>query len=197
MSEREDNLVRKLLTVRLKCGDTEAFNSIFCGYYKDLVLFANRFTKNLDIAEEIVQDTFVLLWDKHEILDIETSIKSYMLKAVKNKCIDLHRHNLHIKDHVDSEKWRSDRYVNDTENYILHSELQEQIDKALLSLPDKISETFRMNRYKGLKYNEIANILGVSQRTIEDRIGKALNMLRCKLKDYLVILLVFYVVFSS
>ena len=73
----------------------------------------------------------------------------------------------------------------DTDSYVLHSELQEQIEVALSKLPDDISAAFRMNRNKGLKYQEIAEIMDVSVRTIEVRIGKALNLLRNHLKDYL------------
>jgi len=80
----------------------------------------------------------------------------------------------------------------DTDNYILYSELQGRVDKALEMLPEPVSEAFRMNRYKGLKYHEIADILGVSVRTIEVRIGKALHLLRNCLKDYFIFIICFY-----
>jgi RNA polymerase sigma-70 factor, ECF subfamily len=181
-------LVEKVLISRLNIGDTSAFSFIFNAYYKDLVIFASRFTNDRVNSEEIVEDTFVKLWEEHESLNISVSIKSYLLKTVQNKCIDWYRHRkiMRIHDHLILQS--SPRYVYETDNYILQSELQEQIDAALAKLPDEISGAFRMNRYKGLKYHEISKIMGVSVRTIEVRIGRALNLLRNHLKDYFIII---------
>ena len=181
-------LVEKVLLSRIKIGDSSAFSHIFIAFYKDFVIFASRYTKDQVNAEEIVQDTFVKLWEEHESLNVSVSIKYYLLKVVQNKCIDWCRHNK-IKrtyDHLVSEN--TSWFVHDTDIYILHSELQEQIDAALAKLPDEISGAFRMNRYKGLKYREIADIMGVSVRTIEVRIGRALHILRIQLKDYFIII---------
>ena len=79
---------------------------------------------------------------------------------------------------------------NDTENYILRSELEVNLEKALRLLPSEISLAFRMNRQEGLTYHEIAERQNVSVRTIEVRIGKALSLLREYLKDYLITILV-------
>jgi RNA polymerase sigma-70 factor (ECF subfamily) len=77
-----------------------------------------------------------------------------------------------------------------TDKYLLHSELEGRLEQALCKLPSEVSEVFRMNRFGGYKYNEIANMLGVSVRTVEVRIGKALHFLRCNLKEYLTFLLI-------
>lgn len=77
----------------------------------------------------------------------------------------------------------------DTDNYILSSELHEQIETALAKLPEELSEVYKMNRNRGLKYHEIAALQGVSVRTIEVRIGKALHMLRNYLKEYFVVVI--------
>ena len=93
-----------------------------------------------------------------------------------------------MQTHNNFVKESSPQFKYDTDSYILYSELQEQIEAALEKLPEEISEVFRMNRNKGLKYHEIADILDVSVRTIEVRIGKALHMLRNHLKEYFVII---------
>ncbi|HCI54537.1 MAG TPA: hypothetical protein DFI01_01275 [Bacteroidales bacterium] len=122
---------------------------------------------------------------------IDISLKSYLLKITQNKCIDWHRH-VKVRQAYNDYMMDSQSYFEyDTENYILHSELQEQIEKALGNLPEPISDAFRMNRYKGLKYNEIAEIQNVSVRTIEVRIGKALELLRKYLKEYFPVILGF------
>ncbi len=191
-------LVEKALISRMKLGDKSSFSSIFDAYYQDLVMFAVRFTHDLNNAEEIVQDTFVRLWEEHESVNINISLKSYLLKIVQNKCIDWCRHNKITQMHVKFVLESLPLFEYDTDSYILHSELQEQIEIALGRLPEEISEAFRMNRYKGLKYYEIADILDVSVRTIEVRIGKALHMLRNHLKEYFIIVSgFFFLLFSN
>lgn len=186
------SLVEKVLISKLKTGNTSAFSDIFLAYYKDLVIFAARFTHDLNNAEEIVQDMFSKLWEEHESVKIDISLKSYLLKLVQNKCIDWYRHKIIMRAHNDFVIESSIKFEVDTDNYILYSELQERVDKALEMLPEPVSETFRMNRYKGLKYHEIADIFGVSVRTIEVRIGKALHLLRNCLKDYFIFIICFY-----
>jgi len=184
-------LIEKVLISQLNAGDCAAFSTIFTTYYPDLIMFALRFTQNLNNAEEIVQDTFVKFWEDHEFIKITSSIKSYLLKMVQNKCIDWCRHNkiMHLHKAFILENFHHFEY--DTDNYILHSELQEQIEIALGLLPEEVSAAFRMSRQKGLKHTEIADISGVSVRTVEVRIGKALHMLRDYLKEYFVIILLF------
>lgn len=186
------SLVEKVLISKLKTGDTSAFSDIFIAYYKDLSIFATRFTHNLNSAEEIVQDIFAKLWEEHESVKIDVSLKSYLLKLVQNKCIDWYRHKNIMRAHKDFVMEDSNKFEVDTDNYILYSELQERVDRALEMLPEQVSDAFRMNRYKGLKYYEIADILGVSVRTIEVRIGKALHLLRNCLKDYFILIICFY-----
>jgi RNA polymerase sigma-70 factor (ECF subfamily) len=176
-------LEREMIS-KFRNGDISAFTNIFSAYYKDCVVFAARFTIDINIAEEIVQDTFVHLWEEHDSIIIKSSLKSYILKTVNNKCIDWFRHNKIIKVHSDFVLETAIYYEYDTENYILHSELEGKIEEALALLPEEISKVFRMNRFKGLKYQEIAELLGVSVRTIEVRIGKALHLLRSHLKEY-------------
>ncbi len=192
-------LVEKALILRLIGGDQSAFSNIFSAYHKDLVLFAMRYTKDLNNAEEIVQDIFVRLWEDRESVNVNISIKSYLLKSIQNKFIDWYRHNKIKKAHYDFVLADTLKYESDTDGYLLYNELQEQIDSTLSELPEEVSSAFRMNRYKGLKYSEIADLLGVSVRTVEVRIGRALHLLRNHLKDYLpdilVILSLFYINF--
>lgn len=183
-----NNLIEKVLVSRLLAGDRSAFSIIFNAYYKDLVLFAASFSHDLDNAEEIVQDAFVKLWEEHESIKINSSLKSYLLKIVQNKCIDCYRHTMVMRSHIDFMTDNLCLIDYETDNYILYSELQEQLEAALNKLPEEISEVFKMNRNKGLKYKEIAELLGVSVRTVEVRIGKALHTLRYHLREYLFII---------
>ena len=161
------------------------FAEIFSVYYKDMVMFAYGFTHEREDSEEIVQDVFVKLWEEHEKINISTSIKSYLLKSVQNKCIDWHRHRKVVNHHSNYVTENSLLYEYDTDNYILSSELELLIEKAIASLPGKVKETFELSRFEGFKYQEIADKLNVSVRTIEVRISKALELLRESLIDFL------------
>ncbi|MDO9339613.1 MAG: RNA polymerase sigma-70 factor [Bacteroidales bacterium] len=182
---KKNFIFEQLLIEKLKCGDPDSFSDIFSAYYKDLVFFAYTFTRELPGAEDIVQDTFVKLWEDHEKLNVTVSLKSILLKTIQNKCIDWHRHKRIVNNHSTYIIDNTPLYEYDTDNYVLRSELEGRIEKAIANLPEKFKEAFEMNRFEGLKYKEIATKLNVSIRTVEVRISKALGLLRKSLVDFL------------
>lgn len=182
---KKDLIFEQFLIEKLKSGDPDSFSDIFSAYYKDLIFFAYSFTHDLSSAEDIVQDTFVKLWEEHGKLNVTVSLKSILLKIIQNKCIDWHRHKKIVNNHSAYIIANSPLYEYDTDNYVLRSELNWRIEKAIFNLPEKFKETFQMNRFEGLKYQEIATKLNVSVRTVEVRIGKALELLRKSLIDFL------------
>lgn len=175
----------RLLIEKLNRGDSDAFSEIFRAYYKDLLMFAFSFLKELPGSEEIVQDTFLKLWEDRAKIDIKSSLKSILLKSVQNRCIDWYRHKKIIRNHADSALINEPIFDFNTDNYILWSELNGLVESAVLRMPAKSREAFEMNRNEGLKYNEIAEKLSVSVRTVEVRISKALEILRNELKDFM------------
>jgi len=175
----------QFLVAKLGRGDTEAFSEIFSAYFKDLVMFAFSITKEMASSEEIVQETFVKLWEDHKKLEIKTSLKSFLLKSVQNRCIDWHRHKKIINIHINYLLINNPIFDYDTDNYILWSELNELIDATMKRMPEKLRETYEMHRNDGLKYKEISISLSVSVRTIEVRISRALEFLRKELVDFL------------
>jgi len=182
----------KILLEKIKNDDQSSFSIVFTTYYRDLVMFSLTFTKTIEVSEEIVQDTFVKFWEDRHSLVISSSLKSYFLKAVQNRSIDWIRH-LKIRDkYADSILHNAVLCENDTEHYVLRSELELNIDVALKKMPVELAETFQMSRFKGLTYSEISTKLNISVRTVEVRIGKALHFLRDQLKDYLLTLLVLW-----
>jgi RNA polymerase sigma-70 factor (ECF subfamily) len=124
------------------------------------------------------------LWDDHETLDINSSLKSYLLTAVRNSCVDEIRHRRIVHEHEIYTLELKPRDDMETENYVLYSDLRQHLIEALGKLPANYREAFQMNRFEGLKYKEIAAKLNVSERTVEVRIGKALLLLRQYLKDF-------------
>jgi RNA polymerase sigma-70 factor (ECF subfamily) len=182
---KKNIIIEQFLIEKLKSGDPDSFSNVFSTYYKDLVFFAFSFTHELSCAEDIVQDTFVKLWEDHEKLNVTVSLKSILLKTIQNKCIDWHRHKKIVNNHSTYIINNSPLYEYDTDNYILRSEMEGRIEKVIANLPEKFKEAFEMNRFEGLKYQEIAAKLNVSVRTVEVRISKALAVLREALFDFL------------
>ena len=177
----EYSLVQKLIA-----GDDFAFSSIFKTYYVDLVMFAGTFVHDKQAAEEIVQDVFIRLWEYRESVVITSSLRSFLLKSVQNKCIDTIRHLKIVEDYQSKIQNYPLLLENDTENYVLYSELEDDLKKALEKLPADISKIFLLNRFEGLTYPEIASQLNLSVRMVEIRMGKALALLKQLLKDYLI-----------
>jgi RNA polymerase sigma-70 factor (ECF subfamily) len=174
------------LLIKIREGDKEAFSLLFTIYYKDLVLFGGNFLADRGVCEDIVQSIFLRLWEDREKIVIESSIKSYLLKSVRNSCMDEFRHRQVVYEHESYMLSNHMLHDYDTENYILYSDLQKHIDHALAQLPEVSREAFELNRFDGLKYCEIAQRLAVSERTVEERISKAIRLLKKFLQDFLI-----------
>lgn len=177
-----------ILLNKLKSGDTSAFTVIFTKYYKSLVTFSFSFTRDSDLAEEIVQEVFLRLWENREQLAIKSSLKSFLLKSVQNKSLDSLRHTDIAGRYSSFVLAHPILSQNDTENYVLYAELQEKFNAAMLKIPEKYAEAFRLSRMENLNYQEISEKLGVSVRTVEVRIARALDSLHKELRDYLIAL---------
>lgn len=187
--EKLDTQQENFLLSDLRQDNKEAFSLLFQKYYTDLVLFCGNFVRDKSSCEDIVQSIFLKLWNDRKNIRIETSLKSYLLRAVRNSCFDEFRH-LEIVRQYESDPDHSVLDSYDTENYILYSDLSAHLQQALDQLPAAYREAFEMNRFEGLKYREIAVRLNVSERTVEVRVGKALEMLRKLLKDFYQIALI-------
>ncbi|MDR3652891.1 MAG: RNA polymerase sigma-70 factor [Paludibacter sp.] len=177
------------LLVELKLGNKEAFSLLFQRYYKDLVLFGGNYLRDKVRCEDIVQSVFLKLWLDKEELDIEISLKAFLLRSVRNGCLDEIRHRQVVREHESYAELFGNLDDMATENYVLYSDLESHLTDALNKLPITCREAFEMNRFDGLKYKEIAEKLEVSERTIEVRIGKAIGLLRHYLKEFFITIL--------
>lgn len=184
LDKQQENFV----LAALKHDSKEAFSLLFQTYYADLVLFCGNFLKDKSSCEDIVQSIFLKLWHDRRTIQIETSIKSYLLKAVRNSCLDEYRH-IEIVRKYETEHKSSVLDTYDTDNYILYSDLYTHLIRALDKIPPLYKETFVLNRFEGLKYREIAEKLDVSERTVEVRVSKTLDLLRKQLKDFFIFLI--------
>lgn len=178
--------------------DIRNFESLFRKYHGNLVIFASKFTTDIQDARDIVQDVFLNLWNKPGFTP--SSPGPYLFKAVKNKCLN------HIRHQKTSDKPTEDlsRYIQEFESSLylreenpLHSlletELEEKIQAAVNLLPEKCRQVFILSRKENLQNKEIAKKLGISVKAVEKHITKALAFLRKELKDYFLLLcLIFF-----
>lgn len=178
------NLNEKKILSRIKKGDIKQFEILFKEYYEMLCHFGVKYVKNIEQSEEVVQDTFYNIWKNKETLNITTSLKSYLFTAVRNNCLQVLRtRSLDVK----YENYYKSHYVNESispSDELNAKELSNIINKALNSLPERCREIFKMSRYEGLKYHEIAERLSISIKTVEANMGKALKHFRAYLKEY-------------
>lgn len=174
----------------LKEGDETAFEMIFKTYYEPLCNYAFTFILDRDEAEEIVQATFLNVWEKRGTIAIETSLKAYLYRAIRNSCLNVIKHTNIKRKHAAETVFVSDKSHEAVSQSVISSELDQKIGDALMVLPEQCRLVFRMSRFEDLKYAEIAEQLNISIKTVENQIGKALKIMREELKEYLPILII-------
>ncbi len=156
---------------------------VFKEYFGMLKSYSMRFMDEPEDAEEVVQDVFVKFWEKCESIAPDSSIKSYLYRSVHNTCLNHLKHQK-VKD---SYKLYVISYMEKSEDHIdldgPKTGIQERIFEEVDKLPPRCSEIFKLSRFEGLKYQEIAEHLNISVKTVEVQMGKALKVLRDKLKD--------------
>lgn len=178
-------ILEKDLILRLKRGDQTAFELLFHFYYPGLVMYASQFTINTEDAEEVVQDFFVRFWEKHKQVFPCNSLKNYFFSSVKNGSLDFLKHQKIEKKYVDEMIELSKNHLAYDPDLFVSSDLQEKLKQGIDLLPEKCREIFVKSRIKGQKNEDIAAELGISKRTVETQISKALKVLRVELRDYI------------
>jgi len=173
--------------------DKSSFETFFKEQYSSLCRFAFTFLKDADEAEEVVQNSFVKLWNDRENLLITSSIKAYVYASVRNACLNQIKH-LSIKENYKQHNQITLQEGSNFEEEIEANELQEKIDIAVENMPLQRKKVFQMSRFEGLKYKEIAEQLNISVKTVENHMGSAIKYLRLELKDYLHLAIVIFLI---
>lgn len=175
----------------IKEGNQIAFEMIFKTYYKPLCHYAHSFLNDKNEAEEVVQTTFIKIWEKKNELSVQSSLKAYLYSMVRNGCLNVIKHEkvkqLHAKWHM-QETERSRDLV---EEKVLSNDLESKIYLAMKALPEQCRLVFQLSRFEELKYQEIADQLQISVKTVENQMGKALKIMRVQLKEYLPLYVLF------
>ncbi|MBW6534822.1 MAG: RNA polymerase sigma-70 factor [Mariniphaga sp.] len=186
MNKEEINIIE-----RLRQGDEATYIIVFREYYVPLCNYARRYLGRKDLAEDIVSETFFNIWNRRITLDIKVSLKSYLFQAVcKNSLNYLRKHKKEemledfLLKHNDEMEAFSNK-INDTpSDFLMIKDLGEKIKQGIEQLPPQQKTTFKLKRYEGKKNKEIAEIMGLSVKTVEMHMAKAMLSLRNYLKDY-------------
>lgn len=167
----------------------DSFDILYVTYYPRMIRFAREYVLSEEDAENIVQDIFVLLWEKRDVLEIKVSIAPYLFTLVKNRCLDFLRHKVISEDF--SKEYKAKQIALEELNCVFASDedMENIITRAIDSLPERCREIFIKSRIEGKKYKKIAEELNISVNTVENQMSIAFRKLRLELKDYLPLLL--------
>ena len=169
---------------QIKEGNLKKFEEIFKEFYPQLCLYALRFVKTKDLSEEIVQNLFCQIWENRTDLNIHTSFKAYLYRSTYHNALQILRKAGSHNKYTEYIKHHTKDYDYST-NIVEEEEVNQIVKQTLIDLPQRCSIIFKMSRFEGLKYQEIAQQLSISIKTVESNMGKALKAFRHNLKDYM------------
>lgn len=180
------------ITDLIKSGDQMAFTEIYNRFKGVLYIYACKITKDEDIAEDLIQELFVSIWDRRQIINFNTSVASYLYSAVRYRFFDLVDKQKVRADYITALQTFLDQGDHSTDNYIFEKELSLIIEKEISNLPSKMREVFLLSRKENLSNKDIAQRLNISEKTVKNQISTSLKILRVKLGLVSFLLLLIY-----
>jgi len=181
--------------LQLSTEEKNSFRDIFHENYQPLCHLSKHYLEDEDEAKGVVQEAFVKLWEIRHELNPDSNHRNFLYTLVKNNCLNTLKRRQILLKHHEKIRWMEMHYQYESlarigDDYLEFNELKEKIDLAIRNLPEHCRIVFEMSRFEDLKNREIAEKLGVSQKTVEAHLTKALKILRNNLKDYLPVIAV-------
>jgi len=177
-------------------GELEAFHRLYLEFYPSLCIYAKNFTRNKEIAEEVVQDVFISLWEHKGHLNIESSFKSFLFVSVRNGCLNHLKHlqvinkfNLYYTHLMQDAQELYNVSQETGDSILIANELEKKLLEEIDLLPEQCRRIFTMSRFDCLRHQEIADKLGVTINTVHRQTSIALEKLRFAVKNYLIMFL--------
>jgi RNA polymerase sigma-70 factor (family 1) len=174
----------KQLIISLRNGEADAFTEIYERYWNKLLVYTMRVIRQQPDAEDIVQELFVSIWRRRDVLDIEHALSTYLYNSVRYLACRYIEKNSIYSDYLQRlASWMAGEEVNapGIEAEIFGRELEGQIDQLIQQLPGKMKEVFILSRRHHLSYKEIADRLSISEETVRKQVYKSLQILRSRL----------------
>ena len=198
MSNKNDIITDNNVMIYLREGNEYAFRFIFDKYYDFLCMVADSYLRDEYISETIVGDIIYNLWEIKDNIDIKYSLRSYLVRSVKNRCInylqqEYIQREIRINQYVDKAAIEELFFIENKHplESLLEQELENKINSIINELSPECRAVFKMSRFDGMKYEEIASELNISVNTVKYHMKNALGKLRLELKDYILSILVF------
>ncbi len=180
------------LLSKIQNGDVAAFHQLYRAYFQRLYSFARKFVSE-EQAKDVVQDCFFNFWQNCKKTKINTSVSAYLFTVVKNSCYKLlkHERKRNFHEHTFGQKLKHQEldYFIHSESSILEFDVKDRIQKMIQDLPEKCRDVFTASRFSGLTNNEIAEKNGVSVKTVEKHISKALQLFREEFRDIILLMI--------
>jgi len=194
----QDHILDKELVYQIKRGNMSAFDSIYKKYSVRIYSFVFGIIKSKADAQDIVQEVFIKLWDKREILNEHLSFKSFLFTIAHNTTIDLIRKRVKEKDFVAMVKSKQIPLNSNSDNLQLEfEELQKKLNNTVENLPERQKQVYTLSRNEELSYKEIAIKMGISVNTVENHMVKALKFIRSNIKNTGYLSALFYALFIN
>lgn len=169
---------------RLCGGDRSAFDAIFRAHYAELVRLAAGMLRDVAVAEELVQDVMLELWRRRESLAVTDSLRAYLLQSTRNRALNQLRH-LRVERLGEPRARGASSTPASALAELVETEIDVALQAAVAELPGRCRHVFELSRGQGLRYAEIAEVMGISVKTVEAQMGKALRILRERLANWL------------
>ena len=168
---------------RLRGDDQNGLRDLFDAYYRQLVRYSMKLVINQAVAEELVQDVFIRIWENRHTIRLTGSIKAYLYAAVKNRSLNHLKSKYNRMVFVDLDAAETASTSRPAEDDVILGELREAINRAVHSLPPRCRIIFNLSRNAGMSAEEIARHLGISRKTVHAQIAIALGKIKIILKD--------------
>lgn len=186
----------KIIVKQLKQGNEVAYRYLFDVHYIPMCNVALGFLRDKFLAETIAGDVIFHLWEKREEIDIQTSLRAYLIRSVRNRCINYMSQEYVLRESVfnPTDELLETIGLEKTSQHhpfavLIEKELEEEITAAIQKLPEETRVVFEMSRFDGLKYNEIAQKLTISVNTVKYHMKNALSRLSKDLSKYMIFIL--------
>ena len=177
-------LDERVVIAGIRRGSTAAFEALFHAHHPGMCAFAARMVGRADVAEDLVQEVFLYIWRHHESWDVQSSARQYLYSSVRHAALRYLRHERVVQHYTPETVALFDRPTRPTDADLSASEIVAAVRAAVDRLPDRCRLVFTLHREQGMSYQEVAEVMGISPKTVDVQMGRALKTLRNSLRSF-------------